>query len=148
MEITNKVVDSFDIHLILEFMESFYNLEQCHFEPDIAGKALLKLVNDPSLGYAWLIYYKGKAVGYIVLTFGFSLEYNGRDAFLDEIFITEEYRNRGIGKKAMEFIDEMCLKYGVNAILLKVKKKNVPARKLYKKFNFQESNRCLMGKIF
>ena len=31
----------------------------------------------------------GKAVGYAAVTFGYSLEFGGRDAFLDEFFLSE-----------------------------------------------------------
>lgn len=146
MEITFKIANNGDIPLLLDLMKSFYALEGYPLEHDIAGKVLLKLINDPSLGYVWLINDQEKAVGYVVLTFGFSLEYHGRDAFIDEIFIIENYRNRGIGKKTLVFIDEMCLKNGVNAIHLEVKRKNENARILYKKSDFQDRGRFLMVK--
>ena len=43
------------------------------------------------------------AVGYLVLTLGYSLEYGGRDAFIDEVYIRSSYRGRGIGTAALTF---------------------------------------------
>jgi GNAT superfamily N-acetyltransferase len=42
------------------------------------------------------------AVGYIVLTFGYSLEYLGRDAFIDEFYLRESYRGRRWGRRTLE----------------------------------------------
>ncbi len=37
----------------------------------------------------------GTAAGYAALTFGFSLEVGGRDAFIDELFLIEAARGKG-----------------------------------------------------
>jgi GNAT superfamily N-acetyltransferase len=148
MEINFKIANKEDIPLLLDFMELFYAHEGYPLQRDKAEKVLQKLLTNHDLGYAWLINYQEKAVGYIYLTFGFSLEYHGRDAFIDEIFILENYRKLGIGKRAMEFIDEMCPEYGVNALHLEVERVNVNAKKLYEKSNFQDRERFLMVKKF
>jgi len=36
------------------------------------------------MGRVWLIQYQGQVIGYVILTLGYSLEYGGRDAFIDE----------------------------------------------------------------
>ena len=68
--------------------------------------ALTALLRDASLGLAWLILDGDAAVGYIVLCFGYSLEWLGRDAFVDEFYLREEYRGRGWGRTTMEFVEE------------------------------------------
>jgi hypothetical protein len=53
------------------------------FEPAVARRALGELLARPELGRAWRILEGGAAVGYAVLCFGWSLEWGGRDAFLE-----------------------------------------------------------------
>jgi len=57
----------------------------------------LTFLREPSFGRAWLICEREIPVGYTVLTFGYSLEYIGRDAFIDEFYPRESHRGRGVG---------------------------------------------------
>jgi len=38
----------------------------------------------------------------MALTMGFSMEYGGKDAFLDDLFIKNSFRGAGTGKEALE----------------------------------------------
>ncbi len=97
MDIAFKPADHEDTSDILGFMEEFYNTNNYPFDPDSSRKALIQLLQDENLGRAWMISFEGEMVGYLVLTFGYSLEYRGKDAFLDELFLSRSFRSRGIG---------------------------------------------------
>jgi len=60
----------------------------------------------------------------VVLAFGFSFEYKGRDAFIDELFLKEAYRKKGIGGQTMRFVEQQAKELGVHAIHLEVEKSN------------------------
>ena len=83
-------------------------------------------------------------VGYVVLTFGFSFEYKGQDAFIDELFVKTEYLNQGIGNITMEYLKEQAKEIGINAIHLEVEKHNRKGSKLYINNGFRTSDRILM----
>ena len=85
-------------------------------------------------------------VGYIVLTFGYSFEYHGRDSFIDELYIEPQYRRQGIGKRAMQFVEERARELGVNAIHLEVDQGNDPAAELYRRAGYDDHSRFLMTK--
>jgi ribosomal protein S18 acetylase RimI-like enzyme len=101
-------------------------------------------VDDPSLGRIWLIYSDETAIGYVVLTFGFSLEYHGRDAFIDELFLLEAYRGQGIGSKIMQFALDACPALGIHALHLEVEPDNQAGLRLYRKHGFEKHDRHLM----
>jgi hypothetical protein len=61
--------------------------DQRAFDSARARSALEDLTNDSSRGGLWLICDGDMAVGYVALTFGYSLEFYGRDAFIDEIYV-------------------------------------------------------------
>src|SRR2546426_9801736 len=81
-----------------------------------------------------------------LLTLGYSLEYRGRDAFVDELFVDENRRRQGIGRKAMQFLERACRDLEVRALHLEVERPNVGAQVLYRKFGFVDHDRYLMTK--
>jgi ribosomal protein S18 acetylase RimI-like enzyme len=105
-----------------------------------------QFVRDSTYGKAWLILCDAKYVGYVVLTVSFSFEYRGYDAFIDELYIAEEYRRQGIGKRAMEFVEVAAAELGVNAIHLEVTDGNDPAIGLYRRVGYSGNERFLMTK--
>ena len=105
-----------------------------------------RFVRDSTYGKAWLIVCDEKFVGYVVLTVSFSFEYRGYDAFVDELYIAKEYRGRGIGRQAMEFVEVAAAELGVNAIHLEVSHGNDPAIGLYRRVGYTGNQRHLMTK--
>src|SRR4051794_30925070 len=66
----------------------------------IVRSALRQLLSDNTVGRIWLILNNATPAGYLALTFVFSLEFGGRCAFIDELFIDRAHRGAGIGKAA------------------------------------------------
>lgn len=91
-----------------------------------------------------MILLENEVAGYAVLTFGYSLEFHGRDAFVDELYLRNEYRGQGIGKRALEFLTEVCVAEGVSALHLEVERSNTQAQAVYRKFGFEDHDRYLM----
>lgn len=137
-----------DAEVILKRMEEFYAEEGYPFDPTRALEALLPLLEDPAKGRAFLLRENGSVVGYAVLTFGWSLEYLGRDAFVDELFVAASHRGRGLGSGALDAMERACRELGVRALHLEVERKNPGARSLYEKRGFQDNDRRLLTKRF
>jgi ribosomal protein S18 acetylase RimI-like enzyme len=89
---------------------------------------------------------ENKPVGYIVLTIGFSFEFHGHDAFIDELYVDAAYRRRGFGWQAVAFVEEKAREMGVNAVHLEVDRGNEPALELYRRMGYQDHARFLMTK--
>jgi ribosomal protein S18 acetylase RimI-like enzyme len=135
---------SADIDTLMEFMRQFYAIDQYLFDEQAARTTLEKIVDNSSLGRVWLISHEDEAIGYLIITFGYSLEYHGRDAFIDELFIMASYRNQGIGTKTIQFALEACPELGIQALHLEVERTNTAAQALYRKFSFENHDRFLM----
>lgn len=56
---------------------------------------MIQLLNNELMGQIWLIKYQNQAIGYVVLTFGYSLEDGGRDGWIDELYIQANYQGQG-----------------------------------------------------
>ena len=116
------------------------------FDETAARASLRKFRSLPAFGRVWMLCEGNKAVGYIVLTVGFSFEFHGHDAFIDELFVDAAYRRRGHGREAVIFIEEKAREMGVNAIHLEVDKGNDAAFELYRRTGYADHDRFLMTK--
>ncbi|RUR72787.1 GNAT family N-acetyltransferase [Chlorogloeopsis fritschii PCC 9212] len=146
MEINFKFADSSDTETLIQFIQEFYEYEGLKYDETIIRAALAGILKDGSLGRVWLIQQDNQAVGYIVLTFGYSLEYRGRDAMIDEFYIRETYRGQGVGKKTIQFIENVCQDLGIQAVHLEVERENQKAQNLYRQAGFTDKNRYFLTK--
>ena len=76
-----------DLDALLPMLERFNATQGIAFDAAAARRALGELLARPELGRVYRIVEAGATVGYGALTFGWSLEWGGRDAFIDEIFL-------------------------------------------------------------
>jgi GNAT superfamily N-acetyltransferase len=135
-----------DAPLLLRFMREYYAFDGHTFVEDKARTALVNFLKEPAYGRAWIIFDEESPVGYIVLTFGYSLEYQGRDAFIDEFFLLESHRFRGWGRLTMQHVEEFARANGVRCIHLEVTRPNHVARAAYRKWGFVDHEHSLMSK--
>ncbi len=133
-----------DRDTLVELMREFYAESKTPFETGQTIRAFEKILRDDTLGRIWILERNGSAAGYAVLTFGFSMEYGGRDAFVDDLFVRVEHRCRGLGRAAMEAMMGECGKRGVRALHLEVARDNLAAKQLYRRFGFKDNDRQLM----
>jgi ribosomal protein S18 acetylase RimI-like enzyme len=133
-----------DLETLLSFARAFYAHERIAFDEAKARTAFNLLLADPRLGRVWLILADGAPVGYSVLTFGFSIEYGGRDAILDEVYIQESYRRGGAGSQALRLAEDTCRELGIHALHLEVERSNTAAQKLYRAHGFVDHDRYFM----
>jgi GNAT superfamily N-acetyltransferase len=134
------------VDVLLGLRRAFCRHEHLAFDEGAAHAALDNFLADDSLGKVWLIHIGGTAAGYVVLTLGFSLEFNGRDAFVDELYIEERYRGRGVGGLALRVVEDTCRELGVSALHLEVDRENHRARTVYEKAGYEDRNNYLLTK--
>ncbi|HCF29262.1 MAG TPA: GNAT family N-acetyltransferase [Cyanobacteria bacterium UBA11049] len=146
METSFKRAEMSDMEILMEFIREFCEVDHHPFDDFSVRVALTKIVSDDSLGRVWLIQRNSEAIGYIVLTFGYSLEYRGREAVIDEIYIRESHRGRGIGKRAIEFVEEVSPSLEIKALHLEVERENIAAQYFYRKVGFEDQDSYLMTK--
>lgn len=146
MEITFKLATEKDGPEILKMMEQFNSIDNYPFQYEQTEKNLLLFLGDPNLGRAWMIEENNSIIGYIILAFGFSFEYGGRDAFIDELFLKTAFRQKGIGKLAMDFIQEQAQIHGVKVVHLEVEQHNEVAENLYKRNGYKHNGRLLLSR--
>lgn len=116
------------------------------FNESSARAAFHQFLALPAFGRIWLLYDGDELIGYIILAIGFSFEFRGHDAFIDELYIVPAHRRRGFGRRAMSFVEQEAREMGVNAIHLEVDHGNDPALELYRHAGYVDHARHLMTK--
>jgi ribosomal protein S18 acetylase RimI-like enzyme len=117
-----------------------------HFDEAAARTTLLKFQSLPAFGAIWMLCDGGKPIGYIILTIGFSFEFHGHDAFIDELYIDSAHRRRGYGRQAVAFLEKRAREMGVHAVHLEADRGNDPAFELYRRAGYEDHDRFLMTK--
>jgi ribosomal protein S18 acetylase RimI-like enzyme len=135
-----------DVDLIAPLMADFNAEEHIPWRPQTMLPALRALIEAPDLGLALLARDAdtGAALGYTLATFGYDVEFSGRDAFITELFVHERARGLGIGRQLLEAITAALRARDVKAAHLMVRPENERARALYAQQGFQLIPRLLM----
>lgn len=138
--------DDTDLELLLPMMESFYREEGIEWHPSGMKSAAARLLADPSLGRVVVLERDDEVHGYAVLTWGYDLEFGGRDAFLTEIYVRRDRRGSGWGRKLLQEIETIAQASGAGAIHLEVRPDNAPAVGLYREAGFATTGRIFLSK--
>lgn len=94
------------------------------------------IVNDTPYAKGYIIEDDGLVAGYILLSLTYSNEAGGLVVLVEEIYIKDDFRGRGIGKKALTKIKEMYKE--AKRFRLEVTKENKGAIKLYKNLGYED----------
>jgi ribosomal protein S18 acetylase RimI-like enzyme len=111
--------------------------------PEARRRALSPLLDGIPHGAAYLIGPPRAPIGYVVITFGWSVEYGGLDAIIDELYIRPPVRGRGIASETLIALPRALAQGGLRAIHLEVDRDNAAAVKLYTKAGFKARDRYM-----
>lgn len=98
--------------------------------------ALLPLLDGSPHGAVWLVGPRMSPVGYLAVSFGWSIELGGLDGFVDEFWIREKVRGRGMGSEALSAAMSSLKEAGLVALHLEVAEDN-PAERIYRRLGFR-----------
>lgn len=116
---------------VLEYIQAGHQLEGIQQSREQTSRTVMPLLDADGPGRIWLIELAGQAIGYVALCFGYSIEFGGRDAFIDELYIAPAHRGNGYGKTTLELLKAEAQALDVRALHLEVAHTNDSARRLY-----------------
>jgi len=140
-----------DLHALLKLIAEFYQVDGHSFDERRIQGALVPLLEHDLFGKVYLIGGQeglppasvGDPAGYVVVTWGYSLESGGREALIDEIFVRE--RGIGNGGKALQRLLHQLHTEGIKVVFLETERANDRARKFYQRFGFKADNSIWMS---
>ena len=125
-------------------MHEFYAEAGYSLNPDRARAAFLPLLAPGELGQMWMADFEGELAGHLVFTFSYSMEYGGRTAFIEDLFVRPALRNRGVGRALVGRARAICEELGVRAMYLEVARTNGPAQTIIGAVGFDSTARELL----
>ncbi len=138
-------VGTADVVLLETLVRAYYAEDGLTFDEERQPQALARLVDGDALAGAWLVRQGGRAIGYVILTWSFSLESGGRDGYIDELFLVAEVRGRGLGSRVLALAELEARRLGLLRLYLEVEHGN-RALNLYRRAGFVDHRRHLMSK--
>jgi GNAT superfamily N-acetyltransferase len=126
-----------DLPMLRSMMPGVYAYEGEMPDVDRWAAAVAELIQQPDLGRIWMINLDGQAIGYMSATFGFSLEFYGRGIIIDELFVAEAYRSQGIGRQAIEFVEDFARGQSLHSLTLDVDIANTRGQQFYQARGFE-----------
>lgn len=122
----------------IRFSTEFYNssavdkpVPREHFE-----QGFDEMMRSDVYVQGYMLVCDGNNVGYCVTMKTYSVEAGGITIWIDELFVLEEYRSKGLGRELFKYIEENGDKK-LRRIRLEVELENGRAISLYKKMCFE-----------
>ena len=126
-----------DLAALRAMMPGVYDYEGEMPDVDRWVAAAADLIQHPGQGRIWMIHLDGQAIGYLAATYGFSLEFYGRGIVIDELLVAEAYRSQGIGRQAIEFVEDFARSQGLHSLTLDVDIANTRGQQFYQARGFE-----------
>ena len=137
-----------DLPKLLPLVASFHESQGFETTADHQHEAIAPLLEGSPHGAVWLIGPRRAPVGYVVVSFGWSVEFGGMDAVVDELFIRNAVRKRGMGGEALDSLARALKDGGIRALHREARKDNETLLKFYARARFQaRDGYVLMSRI-
>jgi GNAT superfamily N-acetyltransferase len=131
--------------VLVELVAEYCGADGHVFDERIVRAGLEPLLADDTYGMIWLIDPADRiADGYVVVTWGWSIEIGGLDVVLDEFYVRT--RGQGKGSVALGVVEAECRRRGVKRIFLETELANQGARRLYDRHGYRIDDSIWMSK--
>ena len=127
-----------DKELFFSMVKKFYAPPAVlHFPSDeVMMSSFYASLEIPELVKGYMFECDGSPAGYAIVSMKFETEVGGMAAWIEELFVEEEFRSKGIGRNFFSFLADE-LKGEIKRIRLEVGDDNDGAKKLYKNLGFE-----------
>lgn len=126
-----------DLDTLEPLVASYHAFEDIRTTEEERRASLAALLEGLPHGMIYLIGPRRAPVGYIALSMGYSIELGGPDAIIDEFYIREKVRGRGMGSEVLLTLLPALREHGIKALHLEVDRENARAQKLYRRAGFE-----------
>lgn len=134
---------------LLPLVASFHAEAGINISDEQRAAGITPLLDGCPHGVAYLIGPPRAPIGYIIVSFGWSIEFAGMDGFVDELYVRPGVRGRGVASEVLISLPRALAGVGLKALHLEVRADNADARRLYKRAGFGlRDGYHLMTRIF
>ena len=143
MDVRLQISGENDLEQVVALVRAYRAFEGIEDADDISA-TIRPLPAKSQFGRVWLIYAASLPVGYVAVCYGYSIEFAGRDACLDGMFIVSGHRAKGIGRSVLRPLKPQAAAPGLKALRLAVARTTERARRLYASEGFRSRERFFL----
>ncbi|MEO1788996.1 MAG: GNAT family N-acetyltransferase [Pseudomonadota bacterium] len=126
-----------DLAALEPMVAAYHDEEGIASELEHREAAIAPLLEGSPHGCVYLIGPRRAPVGYMVVTFGWSVEFGGLDGFIDELYIRPGVRGRGMASEALHALLPLLDEAGVRALHLEASVDRPRLERLYARAGFK-----------
>ena len=144
--LTFRDITAADRDIVIPMVEDFYRSDAVdHPVPTTIMERSFAAVVDPDepLLRGVLVYEDGEPAGYVYLTFCYSAEVGGRCVFIEEIFLKEAFRGRGLARELVQLCEKWARERGCGEFASDCELSNTESLLFHLKLGFLEANRII-----
>lgn len=109
-------------------------------------KVFQEAMDSPDLITIWILEVEGEMIGFVNLLTIYSIWSYGKALIIDDIYIREEQRGRGIGKEVMDAVVQYAKEKEYKRIQFQAEKNNEKAQAFYRKLGFEGTDMLFHAK--
>jgi GNAT superfamily N-acetyltransferase len=136
--------------LLLELIAAYHAYDGIETTAEKRRVALEGLMSSPQFGQVWVVEDVGKGacelLGYAVLTYDYSFECGGREGFVDELFVTEAARGKGVGRMLLDRLVSAAAEQSLGGLHIVVEQDNHAALAFYERCGWGRPHRVLLSR--
>jgi len=144
-----------DRPLLLTLIEEFCRVDQHVFEARRVSIALGPLLENDNLGIVYLVETERTGAsgstgvqetvcGYVIITWGYSIESGGREGLIDEIYLRRP--GQGLGSALFPLLIDALAPFELKVMFLETERGNDRARRFYQRHGFIEDDSIWMSR--
>ncbi len=133
-----------DLGRLMPLVAAFHKDMGIDMDDAAREAALLPLLEGSPHGAVYLVGPGRAPIGYVIITFGWSVEFGGMDGFVDEFFIRPGVRGRGIGSEVLRQLPKALASAGMKALHLEVSRDDHKAQNLYTRLRFEPREKYML----
>ena len=125
-----------DLDRLLALMERFHAETALPHDDAHRRRAAAPLLAGSPHGAVWLIGPQRAPLGYVLISFGWSVAYAGMEGFVTEVFVRETVRGRGIGTEVLHAIAVSLTQSGLKALHVRLDQSDAASARFCAKVGF------------
>ena len=137
MEITIREMRRDDSAIVVDMMRKFYQSPAVITDGSekIFTSNVENCLSGSTCAEGFVFVDGDKVIGYGITARSYSTEFGGECIWIEDIYIAEEYRGRGVGSKFIRYVQEL---YPDKLLRLEAEAENDKALDFYKRLGFKE----------
>lgn len=132
-----KEITQADIPILLELIKELAHYEKLLDQVRADEKQLAQWIIHEKKANALLLEYNHTNVGFVLYFNNFSTFLGKPGIYLEDLYIKEDYRNKGFGKQVFKYLANECIQKGYGRLEWSVLNWNEPSIQFYQKLGAQ-----------